>query len=144
MDKGWRTALFNLYQNREEKERQKRESTYRTAREESKRDHSGKSQASKTEKPSTMENRSLAYQSRNEVILHDLKDITCNTKTTTGKSYIPQTERIRPNHKSNPRGITPSIQYITTTPKKFFPGSEEDVKNNININVLLPNQVEDL
>ena len=141
MDKGWRTALFNLYQNREEKERQKRESTYRTAREESKRDHSGKSQALKTEKPSTMENRSSAYQSSNEVILHDLKDITYNTKTTTGKSYIPKTESIRPNHKSKTRGITPSIQYITTTPKIFFPGSAEDVKNNMN--VLLPNQVED-
>ena len=144
MDKGWRTALFSLYQNREEKERKKRESEYRTAREESKRDHSGKSQASKTEKPSTMENRSSAYQLRNEVILHDLKDITCNTKTTTSKSYITQTESIHLNHKSRTRGIAPSIQYITTTPKKFFPGSEEDVKNNININVLLPNQVEDL
>lgn len=141
MDEGWRTAFFNLYQNREEKERQKRESTYRTAREESKRDNSGKSQASKTEKLSTMENRSLEDQLRSEVILHDLKDIACNTKTTTGKSYIPQTESIRLNHESKTRGITPSIQYITTTPKKFFPGSEEDVKNNINF--VLPNQVED-
>ena len=139
MDEGWQTSLLNLYQNRDKKERQKRESQFRRDREERERNKSGTLQASETKKHPTMENSSSAYQSSNEVILHDLKDICCNTKTT-GKSYIPQTDDICSNHKRRTPGITPSIQYITTMPKELFPGSDEEAHNNKNI--LLPNQVD--
>ena len=134
MDNGYIIALYNLYQNRDKKERQKLE-----AKDEKGRNKSVKLKASETKQTPIRENSSSAYQLRKEVILHDLKNINYNTKTR-GNLYIPQNDVISPNHKRGALGKTQSIHYITITRKKFLPDPEKEANNKMNI--LLPNQVD--